>query len=82
MLCLHVAASGFKSHAALPDNPTQVQQWRLVNFGTTANSGNADPDGDGMTTVQDNIAGTDWLVQITDVGAAAQTKLFYRLILL
>ncbi len=34
------------------------------------------------TTVQDNIAEADGLVQITDVGAAAQTKLFYRLILL
>jgi fibronectin type 3 domain-containing protein len=33
------------------------------------------------TTVQDHIAGTDGVVQITDAGAAAQSKLFYRLIL-
>lgn len=30
MLCLHVAASGFKSHAALPDNPTQAMAAHLT----------------------------------------------------
>jgi hypothetical protein len=33
------------------------------------------------TTVQDNIAGTDGLVQITDAGASAQSRRFYRVIL-
>ena len=30
MLCLHVAASCFKSHAALPDNPTQAMAAHLT----------------------------------------------------
>jgi len=42
---------------------TQQESWRLANFGTTANSGNAadgaDPDGDGMTNAQEYAAGTD-----------------------
>lgn len=42
---------------------TLQEQWRLTNFGTTANSGNAaddaDPDGDGMTNTQEFAAGTD-----------------------
>ena len=29
MLCLHVAAFGFKSHAVLPDNPTQAKAAHL-----------------------------------------------------
>jgi fibronectin type 3 domain-containing protein len=121
---------------------SESQQWRLANFGTTANSGNAadtaDPDGDGLTnaqefsagtnpnnassalgvsqvqasgndllvsfatvlgkvyrvdrsdtlqpnswtTLQTNISGTGGTVQITDAGAAAQTKRFYRIVLL
>lgn len=120
---------------------TPQESWRLTNFGTTANSGNAadsaDPDGDGMTnaqeyiagtdpknagsalrvsgiafsandvvvsfptvagktyrleysgtlqngswrTVQDNIAGTGGVVQLTDAGAAAQGKRFYRIVI-
>ena len=120
---------------------TALEKWRLANFGTIANSGNAadaaDPDGDGMTnaqefaagtgpndsssvlritqlakggndmvisftsiagktyrmersdtlqsgswtTVQDNIAGTGGIVQITDAGAAASSKSFYRIVL-
>lgn len=119
---------------------TAVENWRLANFGTINNSGNAadgaDPDGDGLTnaqeygagtdpnsaastlrvssvicmgndvavsfpsvagktyrlecssivqpgswtTVQDNIAGTGSVVTITDPGAAAQTRRFYRII--
>jgi alpha-glucosidase len=119
---------------------TQVQVWRLQNFGTIDNTGNAadgaDPDGDGMTnaqeftsgtdpnsrvsllkinqiqasgsdlvvsfatvtgktyrlersdtlqagswaTVQDNIAGSGSMVQITDANAAAQPKRFYRVL--
>ena len=35
-----------------------------------------------MTNGQEYIAGTGGTGQVTDVGAAAQTKLFYRLILL
>jgi len=121
---------------------TQAEAWRLANFGTTANSGNAadgaDPDGDGLTnaqeyaagtdpnsaasalrvsqvqpsgsdlvvsfptvvgktyrvdrsdtlqsgswtTVQTNIAGTGATVQVTDAGAAAQSRRFYRVVLL
>ena len=42
---------------------TAQEIWRLANFGTTANSGNAadsaDPDGDGMTNAQEFTAGTD-----------------------
>jgi len=42
---------------------TLQDQWRLTNFGTTVNSGNAadsaDPDGDGMTNAQEFSAGTD-----------------------
>lgn len=42
---------------------TAIQAWRLANFGTTDNSGNAadnaDPDGDGMTNAQEFAAGTD-----------------------
>lgn len=34
------------------------------------------------TTVQDNIAGTGGMVQITDFGADAQPKRFYRIILI
>jgi autotransporter-associated beta strand protein len=118
---------------------TPQESWRLANFGTTANTGNAadgaDPDGDGMTnaqeyaagtdpknagsalrvsniafsgndvvvsfptvlgktyrlersgslqagswtTVQANIAGTGGVVQLTDAGAAAQSRRFYRI---
>jgi lysophospholipase L1-like esterase len=140
-----VAANGF-SGTGLASAPvsattyTAVENWRLANFGTVANSGNAadsaDPDGDGLTntqeftsgtnpnsaasalkvaqvqtsgsnlvvsfptvsgktyrlersdtlqngswsTVQDNIAGTGGVLQITDPGAAAQSKRFYRVI--
>jgi autotransporter-associated beta strand protein len=42
---------------------TQQESWRLANFGTTANSGNAadgaDPDGDGLTNAQEYAAGTN-----------------------
>jgi len=42
---------------------TPQENWRLANFGTTANSGNAadgaDPDGDGSTNAQEYTAGTD-----------------------
>jgi|GEM_PF-1086470 len=42
---------------------TPQENWRLANFGTTANSGNAadgaDPDGDGSTNTQEYTAGTD-----------------------
>jgi len=41
---------------------TALENWRLANFGTVANSGNAadgaDPDGDGMTNAQEFAAGT------------------------
>ena len=42
---------------------TAQQLWRLANFGTTENSGNAadsaDPDGDGWTNAQEFASGTD-----------------------
>ena len=42
---------------------TAVQNWRLANFGTINNSGNAadsaDPDGDGWTNAQEYISGTN-----------------------
>ncbi len=117
-----------------------LQQWRLTNFGTTANSGNAadsaDPDGDGWTNaqeyitgtnptdrnstlkinelqangmdmlvsfptvsgttyrlewsetlqtgswtvIQDNIAGTGGIIQLTDSNGAGKTKRFYQLV--
>jgi fibronectin type 3 domain-containing protein len=119
---------------------TAMENWRLANFGTIANSGNAadsaDPDGDGLTntqeytagtnpnsvasalkiaqmqasgndvvvsfssvvgktyrversdtlqggswsTVQDNIAGTGDVLQITDSAAASLSKRFYRVV--
>ena len=40
-----------------------TESWRLANFGTVANFGNAadnaDPDGDGWTNVQEYASGTD-----------------------
>jgi len=33
------------------------------------------------TTVQDNIAGTGGVVQLSDSGAAAQSQRFYRIII-
>ena len=42
---------------------TVVENWRLANFGTIANTGNAadsaDPDGDGWTNAQEYISGTN-----------------------
>lgn len=119
---------------------TAVENWRVANFGTASNNGNAadsaDPDGDGMTnaqeytagtdpkngvsalrvsnvsvgnqdlvvnfstvsgktyrlersdtmasgswtTVQSDIAGTGGVVQVADANGAAQTKRFYRIV--
>jgi len=121
---------------------TALEKWRLANFGTIANTGDAadaaDPDGDGWanaqefaggtdpkdggsflrivavtqsgsdmlvsfssvagktyrlegsatlqsgswSTVQDHIAGTGGAVQVADPGGAAQTKRFYRVMIL
>ena len=42
---------------------TTVENWRLANFGSIANTGNAadgaDPDGDGWTNEQEYVGGTD-----------------------
>jgi len=58
-VCTLGASSGNLSLTVM----TQQESWRLANFGTTANSGNAadgaDPDGDGMTNAQEFAAGTD-----------------------
>jgi fibronectin type 3 domain-containing protein len=119
---------------------TAIENWRLANFGTIANTGNAadsaDPDGDGWnngqeylsgtdpnnrvsvlridsmqaigndmnlsfpstlgrayrversdtlldgswTAVQDEIAGTGGLIQITDAGGALHDRRFYRIV--
>jgi fibronectin type 3 domain-containing protein len=51
------------SNAASATTYTAVQSWRLSNFGTVENTGNAadsaDPDGDGMTNAQEFTAGTN-----------------------
>jgi beta-galactosidase len=137
----NAAGTGAYSAQASAAPLTLAEEWRLANFGTTSNSGNAadsaDPDGDGFTnaqefaagtdpnraasmfrvsgltmsggdvfvsfpsvagksyrlersdtlqsgswtTVQDNIAGTGGTIAITDTGAAAQSKRFYRVVL-
>jgi hypothetical protein len=63
-----VAANGLPG-VGVSSNPisattyTAVENWRLTNFGTIADSGNAadnaDPDGDGLTNAQEYISGTD-----------------------
>jgi len=135
-----LAGEGTASAPVSATTYTAIENWRLANFGTIANTGNAadsaDPDGDGWSnlqeyesgtdpndpssylkvsdiqvsgndvvvsftsvtgkiyrvdrsdtlqsgswmTVQDNIAGTGSILQITDAGAAAQPKHFYRII--
>jgi hypothetical protein len=54
---------GTESIAESATTYTTVENWRLANFGTIANSGNfadsADPDGDGWTNEQEYASGTD-----------------------
>ena len=51
------------SIAATATTFTETENWRMANFGTTANTGNAadsaDPDGDGFTNAREFTASTD-----------------------
>ncbi len=51
------------SNEAAATTFTEIENWRMLNFGTTADAGNAadsaDPDGDGSTNAQEFTAGTD-----------------------
>ncbi|MGC3990865.1 MAG: hypothetical protein QM796_14540 [Chthoniobacteraceae bacterium] len=60
---LNGPAESDNSSAASATTYTAIQNWRLLNFGSIDNSGNAadsaDPDGDGWTNFQEFNAGTD-----------------------
>jgi len=54
---------GASSSTASATTYTAVENWRLANFGTIANTGNAadnaDPDGDAWTNAQEYVSGTE-----------------------
>ena len=59
-----MSLGGVVTSAALTKTTfTAVENWRVIHFGTTNNSGNAadsaDPDGDGWTNAQEFASGTD-----------------------
>lgn len=65
-----IAAGADTDHDGLPD------AWELQHFGTLATGPNDDPDGDGMSNLQEYLAGTDpksaaSSLQITDISAPA-----------
>ncbi|MBW8780362.1 MAG: discoidin domain-containing protein [Verrucomicrobia bacterium] len=72
----NASGTGAYSGEAFATPLTLLQAWRLANFGTTVNAGNAadsaDPDGDGLTNGQEFAAGTDptntsSVLKVTDI---------------
>jgi alpha-L-rhamnosidase len=71
---INPVGAGANSSEASATTFTTVQQWRLQNFGTTSNTGNAadtaDPDGDGLSNLVECAIGSD--PNVSNTAAAPQ----------